>query len=176
MTRILLIGYMGVGKTTIGRALALRLGLPFCDLDEHIAQTEHTTIGEIFSKSGEDGFRRIEQEMLHEVAQRENIVISCGGGTPCFFDNMDYMNRQGTTIYLKASPACVARYLAANSSSRPLLQGMTTEEMTAYIHQQMAQREPYYNRAKITINITVADEWMAEEEILSSLLSQQLAF
>ena len=89
MTRIILIGYMGAGKTTVGKALAKALGLPFYDLDWYIETRMRRTVKQIFDESGEEGFRRIEHNMLHEVAEFENVVVSCGGGTPCFYDNID---------------------------------------------------------------------------------------
>ena len=92
MTRILLTGYMGAGKTTLGRALATKLGLTFIDLDCYIEERFRKTISQIFAEKGEEGFRDIERRMLHEVAEFEDIIISTGGGTPCFFDNIDYMN------------------------------------------------------------------------------------
>ena len=98
MTRIILIGYMGAGKTTIGKALARQLGIMFYDLDWYVENRMRKSIAQIFDESGEDGFREIEHNMLHEVAEFEDIVLSCGGGTPCFFDNMDYLNRQGETL------------------------------------------------------------------------------
>ena len=102
MTRIILLGYMGAGKTTIGKALAKELGIMFYDLDWYIESRMRRTVAQIFSDEGEEGFREIERNMLHEVAEFEDVVISRGGGTPCFYDNMDYMNAQGDTIYLQA--------------------------------------------------------------------------
>ena len=102
MTRIILIGYMGAGKTTVGKALAKALGVTFYDLDWYIETRMRRTVKQIFDQEGEEGFRRIERNMLHEVAEFENVVLSCGGGTPCFFDNIDYMNQQGPVVYLKA--------------------------------------------------------------------------
>lgn len=102
MTRILIIGYMGAGKTTLGKVLAKDLGLQFYDLDWYIEGRMHKTVAQIFAERGEEGFRTIERNMLHEVAEFEDVVISCGGGTPCFYDNMQYMNAQGDTVYLKA--------------------------------------------------------------------------
>ena len=104
MNRIIILGYMGAGKTTIGKALSKATGMPFYDLDWYIENRMRKTIPQIFEERGEEGFRKIEHEMLHEVAEFENVIFSCGGGTPCFFDNMDYMNRQGKTVYLKACP------------------------------------------------------------------------
>ena len=101
MRRIFLIGYMGAGKTTIGKVLAKELGMQFYDLDWYIEGRMHKTIPQIFAERGEEGFRQIEHNMLHEVAEFEDVIISCGGGTPCFFDNIDYLNQQGDVVYLK---------------------------------------------------------------------------
>ena len=92
MVRIILIGYMGAGKTTIGKALAKELNVQFYDLDWYITSRMRKTVAQIFDERGEEGFREIEKNMLHEVAEFEDVIISCGGGTPCFFDNIDYMN------------------------------------------------------------------------------------
>ena len=102
--RIIFIGYMGAGKTTIGRQLALSLGQTFYDLDWYIESRMRRTAKQLFDERGEEGFRKVEHNMLHEVAEFEDVVISCGGGAPCFYDNMDYLNRQGATVYLKAEP------------------------------------------------------------------------
>src|SRR3712207_8127287 len=101
MKRIILLGYMGSGKTTLGNALSKDLGLPFYDLDWYIESRMRQTVKQLFDSVGEEGFRRIEHNMLHEVAEFENVIVSCGGGTPCFYDNMDYLNGQGATVYLK---------------------------------------------------------------------------
>ena len=111
MTRIFLIGYMGAGKTTLGKAFARAMGLTFVDLDWYIEERFHKTVGQIFAERGEEGFRELEKRMLHEAAEFEDVVISTGGGTPCFLDNMEYMNRQGMTLYLKASPEVLAAHL-----------------------------------------------------------------
>ena len=97
MVRIIIIGYMGAGKTTVGKALSRELGIPFYDLDWYIESRMRKTVPQIFAQKGEEGFRIIEHNMLHEVAEFEDVVISCGGGTPCFFDNMEYLNAQGET-------------------------------------------------------------------------------
>ena len=104
MRRIILIGYMGSGKTTVGKALSKETGMMFYDLDWYIESRMHKTVSQIFAEKGEEGFRKIEHNMLHEVAEFEDVIISCGGGTPCFFDNMDYLNQQGDVVYLKATP------------------------------------------------------------------------
>ena len=121
MTRLILIGFMGSGKTTLGRALAKELGLTFIDLDNYIELRRCKSINRRFEESGEDGFRTIERNLLHEVCEFENVVISAGGGTPCFFDNIDYMNAQGTTIYLQVSNERLLERLRIAKSRRPLL-------------------------------------------------------
>ena len=157
MTRIIIIGYMGAGKTTLGKALAARLGIPFYDLDWYIESRMRKTVKEIFDERGEEGFRLIERNMLHEVAEFEDVVVSCGGGTPCFFDNMDYMNEQGKTLYLKATPEVLYSHLKMGKGVRPLLLNKTPEELKAFISQQLEQREPYYAKARYTLDISLLD-------------------
>ena len=124
---------MGSGKTTIGKALAKELGMPFYDLDWYIESRMRKTVKELFDSVGEEGFRQIERNMLHEVAEFENVIISCGGGTPCFFDNMDYINQQGDTVYLKASPEVLYGHLKMGKAVRPLLLNKTPEEVRLFI-------------------------------------------
>lgn len=157
MRRIIIIGYMGAGKTTVGRALAAELGIEFYDLDWYIESRMRKSVKQLFDEVGEEGFRKIEHNMLHEVAEFENVVISCGGGTPCFFDNMAYMNRQGDTVYLKASPEILYEHLKMGKSVRPLLLNKTPEEVQVFITEQLANREPYYSRAKYTVNVNLMD-------------------
>ncbi len=157
MTRIILIGYMGAGKTTLGKALAQELNLQFYDLDWYIEERYHKTIAQIFAERGEDGFREIERNMLHETAEFENIVLSCGGGTPCFFDNMAYMNRQAKTVYLKATPEILTQHLRMSKTERPLLKGKNDEELIQYISTSLETRTPYYSRAHYTFDVTLLD-------------------
>lgn len=157
MQRIILIGYMGAGKTTVGRQLAKRLGLMFYDLDWYITSRMRRTVKEIFDGGGEEAFRRIEHNMLHEVAEFEDVVISCGGGTPCFFDNMDYMNAQGETVYLKATPDVLYTHLKMGKSVRPLLLDKTPEEVEAYVKEQLKEREPFYSKARHVLDVNVLD-------------------
>lgn len=159
MQRIIIIGYMGAGKTTVGKALAKDLGLTFYDLDWYIESRMHKTVKQIFDEQGEEGFRRIERNMLHEVAEFEDVIISCGGGTPCFFDNIDYMNSQGTTFYLKATPDVLYKHLKMGKSVRPLLLNKTPDEVRTFIETQLAQREPFYNKAKYAIDVNLMDTY-----------------
>ena len=157
MERIILVGYMGSGKTTIGRQLAMALGLEFYDLDWYIETRYHSTVARIFAERGEDGFREIERNMLHEVAEFENIVLSCGGGTPCFFDNMDYLNQQGDTVYLKATPQVLARHLRMGRVERPLIKGKDEQQLLCYIEESLQAREPFYSQAKHVLDVDVLD-------------------
>ena len=148
---------MGSGKTTVGRQLALSLGLSFYDLDWYIEMRFRRTIEQIFKEKGEEGFRTIEFNMLREVAEFEDIVLSCGGGTPCFGDNMDYINSKGETIYLQAAPEVLAAHLRMGKVVRPLIQGKNDEELLQYIRQSLAEREPDYLQAKHTLDGSLLD-------------------
>lgn len=155
MRRIIIIGYMGAGKTTVGKALAKTLGMPFYDLDWYIEGRMRKTVPQIFAERGEEGFRKIEQYMLHEVAEFEDVVVSCGGGTPCFFDNMDYMNTCGETVFLNASPEALKAHLLMGKTQRPLIQGKSPEELLDFIKDSLQKRLPYYQKAKHTLSIDV---------------------
>lgn len=174
MKRIFLIGYMGAGKTTLGKALARETNLDFYDLDWFIEDRFHKKISDIFAERGESGFREIERNMLREVGEFENVIISCGGGTPCFFDNMDYMNGQGDTIFLNATPVALKEHLLMGKSQRPLIQGKTSEELEAYIHESLQKRLPFYTKAKYAIDIEVIH---TKEEILNyvSQINEKMA-
>ena len=176
MKRIILIGYMGAGKTTVGKALAKELGLSFYDLDWYIESRRRKKVAQIFSEVGEEGFRQIEHNMLHEVAEFEDVVISCGGGTPCFFDNMDYMNQQGQVVYLRCTPEALHAHLVISKNDRPLLRGKTPEELTAFIRQQLELREPYYHKAHYQLDVTLMDDYdkiKITVEKLKEMLTEQ---
>jgi len=157
--RIILIGYMGSGKTTVGKALAKELGLQFYDLDWYIESRRRKTVPQLFAERGEDGFREIECNMLHEVAEFEDIVLSCGGGTPCFFDNMDYMNRQGEVIWLKADAEVLYKHLLMGKTERPLLKGKSPDELIAFIREQLEKREPFYAKAHHVLDVSLMDTY-----------------
>ena len=159
MNRIIIIGYMGSGKTTVGNALSKDLGLPFYDLDWYIETRMHATVKQLFDQRGQDGFRRIEHNMLHEVAEFENIVLSCGGGTPCHFDNMDYLNTVSQTCYLQASHDTILQHLSMSRGERPLLKGKTPEELRTFVTEQLAERRPFYEKARHTIEVDVLDSF-----------------
>ncbi len=157
MRRIIIIGYMGAGKTTVGKALSDATGMMFYDLDWYIETRMHKTVAQIFAERGEEGFRKIEHNMLHEVAEFEDVIISCGGGTPCFFDNMDYLNAQGQVVYLQAEPEVLYKHLLMGKTERPLLKGKTSDELIAYIREQLEKREPFYKKANHTFDVSLMD-------------------
>lgn len=149
MERIFIIGYMGSGKTTVGKRLAKSLSLSFIDLDAYIENKYRKTVSALFAEKGEDGFRKVENQSLREVAEFEDVVISTGGGTPCFFDNMEVMNRAGVTIYIEADPEDLAAHLLASKTVRPLIAGKPKDELIPFITEHLARRECYYNKAQI---------------------------
>lgn len=159
MRRIIIVGYMGAGKTTVGKALAKATGLQFYDLDWYIESRMRRTVPQLFAERGEEGFRKIEHNMLHEVAEFEDIILSCGGGTPCFFDNMDYMNSQAQVVYLKASPEVLHKHLLMGKTVRPLLKGKTEEELIEFIKKQLAEREKHYAKAAYTLDVNLLDNY-----------------
>ena len=148
---------MGSGKTTVGKALSKATGMMFYDLDWYIENRMHTTVSKLFSERGEEAFRKIEYNMLHEVAEFEDVIISCGGGTPCFFDNMDYLNQQGDVVYLKATPEVLYKHLLMAKVERPLLKGKSPEELIAYITAHLKERTPFYEKARHTLDVSVLD-------------------
>ncbi len=139
---------MGTGKTTLGRALALDMGLSFCDLDQYIEQRYMRSVSRIFSEQGQDEFRKIEARLLREVGEFENIVISCGGSTPLYYGNMEYMKAQGKTVWLDTSVPVLFRRLRIASSSRPLIAGKNDEELMRYITEELERRNVSYSEAE----------------------------
>lgn len=162
MRRIFLVGYMGAGKTTVGKDLARRAGLSFVDLDLYIEGRYHKSVSQIFAEKGEAAFREIERKMLHEVAEFEDILISTGGGAPCFFDNIDFMNDRGTTIYLKVSVEELAKRLELCKHTRPVLKGRSGKELRDFISDSLEKRDPYYMRANMIFD---AETMLTESDV-----------
>ncbi|MDR3061370.1 MAG: shikimate kinase [Dysgonamonadaceae bacterium] len=168
MWRIFLIGYMGSGKTTIGKLLAKRAGLQFVDLDLFIENRYHKSIEQLFSEKGESGFREIERRALEEVAGFEDIVISTGGGAPCFFDNMTLMNQRGLTVYLKVSESGLAERLNYMKHNRPLIKDKNEDELKIFISESLGKRELFYNQAKLRLD---AEQLLDEEDVDNIVIS-----
>ena len=165
MKAIILVGYMCVGKTTVGRSLAKELGCQFYDLDWYIEERFRKKVPVIFAEQGEEKFRDLERRMLHEVAEFENVVVSCGGGTPCFFNNMEYMNQVATTVYMKASVDTILEHLRLSKGERPLLKGKSEEELRAFVTEQLATRSPFYEQAKYTTNVDVLNDFKRVNDV-----------
>ena len=170
MKNLILVGYMCAGKSTVGKSLAKQTGREFYDLDWYIEERYRKRISDIFAGKGEEGFRDIEYLMLHEVAEFENIVLSCGGGTPCFFDNMDYLNRAGTTLFLNASPETIVGHLKISRTVRPLLQGKSGEELYAHICRQLEERMPFYKRAQYVFDVNILDGYDKIDQLVGHIL------
>lgn len=166
MPQLFLIGYMGSGKTTLGKCLAKKLGLSFIDTDFFIGNRFRKSIDQIFKECGEEGFREMEHKVLQEIVAFENTVVSTGGGTPCFFNNMDLMKEYGTTIYLKVDAEELATRLKNRKSSRPLLKDKSNTELQEFIEGNIEKRETYYNEADF---IVPADKLFTKKDIDSGV-------
>ena len=164
--RIYLIGYMGCGKSTVGKGLADALNLQFLDLDTYIEERNFKTIPELFASEGEEGFRKAEQKALHEVSEFENIVIATGGGAPCFFDNLEYIKKTGTSLYLEGSPRILAERLMNSKTERPLIKGKNKEELIAFIDETLAKRNNWYQKADVIMKF---DHDVSTTEVLDAL-------
>ncbi|MCD8185495.1 MAG: shikimate kinase [Rikenellaceae bacterium] len=148
---IFLIGYMGCGKTTVGKPLAKALGLSFVDMDHYLTDTCRKTIPQLFEDLGEEGFRKLEHQTLEQLSRQDNLLIATGGGAPCFFQNMETMNRRGITLYLQVSPEGLAARLRHGCEKRPLLRGKSPEELLTFIRHALSQREEFYRQAQVTV-------------------------
>lgn len=162
MNAIFIVGYMASGKTTFGKALARRLNIRHIDLDFYIEQRFHCSVKDIFANKGEAEFRRIESNLLREVGEFCDVVISCGGGTPCFGDNMDYMNDRGITVCLKAADDVIANRIIQAGDKRPLMAGKSRDEILDTIRMHMASRLPFYEKARIIFS---GDELESKSQI-----------
>jgi shikimate kinase len=146
---------MGVGKSTLGKALAERMKLSLIDTDIFIENRYHRRISDIFAAHGEERFRDIEHRAICEVSQCEDVVVSTGGGLPCFNNNMDVMNDAGITVYLKTSVTQLAARLQASKTVRPVLKNRTGSELEAFIADSLAKRKQFYEQARIIFDAEV---------------------
>ena len=150
--KIFLIGFMGSGKTHWGRLLSEKLKLPFFDLDEQVESHEGRSIPEIFSQSGEEHFRLSEKDALHIITEsHDSFVMACGGGSPCYFNNIDYMNQSGITVWLNTAIEILFQRLLKEKDTRPLLKGLTDEQLKRFIVKKYADRKIYYEQAEVVI-------------------------
>jgi len=144
---------MGAGKSYWGKQLAIHWNLPYFDLDEVIVEREGMPVADIFNEKGEDYFRKVEGKVLRELAaDNDSFLISCGGGTPCFSDTMDFMNGHGTTIWLNPSVQVMVERLQRKQYKRPLIQDLGTEELMSFTEKKLAERQPFYEQSQIIIS------------------------
>lgn len=158
MTTIFLIGYMGCGKSTLGRALSQRCEIEFIDLDDYIEARAGKKIREIFADNGEGVFRELERNCLLEVCEKDNTIVACGGGTPCFGDNMKLMNERGTTVLLQTSHERLFERLKYGRAQRPLIASLSDDELDTFITQQLDRRMPYYGQSAETFDSTLLED------------------
>lgn len=150
-----IIGFMGSGKTTAGKKLANKLGYLFIDMDAYLEKKYLQSIPELFEDKGEDIFRKLERQCLDELSNLDEVVVSTGGGAPCFFDNMALMKETGKTIYLSAPPAVLVNRLENAKTERPVLKAADhNDDLKQFIQEKLSERETYYQQADIEVDAT----------------------
>ena len=172
MRPIYLIGYMGCGKSTLGKALAARCDIRFVDMDDYIESRAGKSIREIFASEGEAVFREMERNTLNELAEMPNAVIACGGGTPCFGDNMEVMNRNGVTVHLRTSHGRLLERLKRGRAKRPLIANLSDDELDKFIAEQLEKRMPHYSKAAFTFDSTLLEDENQIEKKCEAFIAQ----
>ena len=168
--KIYLIGFMGSGKTHWGRRLGTKLNLPFYDLDTVISEQENKTVAEIFAAQGEEYFRYQEKETLERIsADQESFILSCGGGTPCFFNNIEFMKKNGKVVWLNTSIDMLTERLQKERMTRPLISEVDEDDLRRYIIRKLSERRMYYQQA----DVTVGEENTNLDELIHILLQNQ---
>jgi shikimate kinase len=168
--KIFLIGFMGSGKTHWGRLLAAKLRMPFRDLDTVIVEKEQKSVSEIFSEKGEEYFRYQEKQTLEEIVEEEeSFILSCGGGTPCFFNNIEFMKKSGKVIWLNTSIDVLKERLLKERISRPLIREIDDDELKRYIIRKLSERRMYYQQADVMVN----EESVTLEELIRLLFETE---
>ena len=151
--KVFLIGFMGCGKTHWGKELSHKLAFPFFDLDQIITEQEGKTVNEIFEEEGEEYFRLLEKSALHLISEsHESFIMACGGGTPCFYNNIDFMKNQGITVWINCSIECLHSRLVKEKASRPLIKDMSDDSLHAYIVKKFGDRSIYYRQASVVLS------------------------
>ncbi|MGN0187117.1 MAG: shikimate kinase [Paludibacteraceae bacterium] len=167
--RIFLVGFMGCGKSTIGRRLADALGWSCIDTDAFIEGRYHKTVSQIFEEKGEAGFRQIERAVLLELSDYERVVIATGGGLACFADNMQQMNACGLTVYLRTPVPLLVERLTHAKVQRPLLRGKSRDELTAFVDNLLAQRTPFYEQAAMVVDVETDGDFAHIDDFVRTL-------
>ena len=157
-SKIFLIGFMGSGKTHWGKIWAKKSQLNFFDLDEEIEKTLGKSVAQIFEKKDEEYFREKERDHLRKFEVKKNFILACGGGTPCFFDNLKWMNEQGSTIYMKLSSVEIFKRVMNETEKRPLIKKANTSELLFFIEQKLKERETFYRNATYVVNAEALNE------------------
>jgi shikimate kinase len=144
---------MGSGKTYWGRQLSTKLNIPFFDLDEKIVEDDGRPVSQIFAEDGEEYFRKLERDVLHLISEsHETFVMACGGGTPCFFNTIDYLKKKGIVIWISCSTECLYQRLSKEKNKRPLISSLPDDQLRSYIIRKSSSRKIYYQQATIIIN------------------------
>jgi shikimate kinase len=164
--KIFLIGFMGCGKTHWGKLLSAKLNMPFFDLDEKIAEHESRSIADIFKKEGEEYFRLLEKDVLHILTEsHDSFVMATGGGTPCFYNNIDYLKKQGTVVWINCSTECLYQRLVKEKAERPLISNIADDELKSYIVKKYSGRKIYYQQA----NVILPEEIISLENMVNKI-------
>lgn len=151
--RIFIIGFMGSGKTHWGHLLSQKLGFPFFDLDEQVIEHAGKSIVEIFTSDGEEQFRLQEKSVLHIITEsHDSFVMACGGGSPCYFNNIEYMNQSGTTVWINTPLDILYKRLVAEKDKRPLIKELSDDQLRNFISKKFADRKIYYEQADVTVD------------------------
>lgn len=161
---VFLVGFMGCGKSTKAKQLANRLNCAVIDLDAEIVKKVGKSIAEYFVEFGEAAFRKLESDTLKTYSYPETCVVATGGGLPCFFDNMDWMNAKGQTVYLQMTPPQLVSRLG-NREKRPLLKGMDDEQLLTFIELKLAERNPFYTQSKVILDAFNLDAEILEKKL-----------
>lgn len=151
MAKLFLTGYMGSGKSTLGSTIASKMDYEFIDLDDFIVKENHMSIPEIFSSKGESEFRAMENNALTKLLEQDNLVVACGGGTPCYYNNMELMKNNGITVYIKMSVDTLISRLSTEKEKRPLIANKSNDELKAFITRQLEKREDFYQQAQYVV-------------------------
>ncbi len=162
--KIILIGYMGAGKSTLGKQLSAELGVPYFDLDQAVGQFFGMTISDFLNKKGELAFREAEKMVLERLLLNDKFVLATGGGTPCYYDNMDLMNKNGFTIYLQCPTSVLVDRLLPEKSTRPLISHIEDSKLADFVGNHLLERNPYYQKAQAKVN-------SHSEEVFADLLA-----
>ncbi|MCC6385513.1 MAG: shikimate kinase [Bacteroidia bacterium] len=169
---VYLLGFMGCGKTRLGKKLAVKLNYEFVDTDHEIENKLGITLSELFTKQeGESCFRNQEAALLNSVSKSQrNLVVATGGGTPCFFDNMKIINTTGFSVYIKLQPQSIYHRLRQNKLQRPLISNLQDTELRSFIKDNLQQRQVFYSQA----HLTVKGEDLKPEALFDTLKSHPL--